>query len=203
MVKKLKKILTGAALVTSLFPSQAVYASNSQKEKAPVSIILGARKGLGESGLHGGELGIGVGRFALVGNFGLGSDINLQNTEDHVFGDVYFQGREDLKNSSYFGGALEYHQPGKGISWVVGAGGGLEKVTREIEENLVRDGTVLASNKTSTPEKKFAGYFYTGPSFKITKGLSLNPNVGYKTGREKGVFVNLRAVLSFPGKGKK
>ncbi|MBA7619908.1 hypothetical protein ES703_27250 [subsurface metagenome] len=200
---KFKKILAGTVLAASLFPAQAVYASDSpKKEKAPVSIILGGRKGFGKSGLYGGEFGVRFGRIGLVANLGSGPDLNLQKTEEKVSGfeGVYFKGSEDLKNSSYFGGALEYHQPGKGVSWVIGAGGGLEKVTREIEENLVRDGTSLASNRTSTQEEKFAGYFYTGPSFKIKK-LEINPNIGYKTGREKGVFVNLRIILPISKRG--
>ena len=196
-----KKIVGAIALCTFLFPSQA-YASRSPKnlnKKAPFSIILGARGG---HGFYGGEFGIRYKNLALVGNLGSGSDLNLQDTEENVFGDVYFQGREDLKDFSSIGASLEYHpRLGKGISWVIGAGGGLEKVTREIEENLVRDGTVLASNKTSTPEKEFAGYFYTGPKIKITKGLSLNPNIGYKTGLKKGIFANIRADLSFSRRG--
>jgi len=205
-INNFKKKVVATTLVGFLGAASPAYALpvNSgpvpEKNKSKVSLILGARKGFGKSGLYGGEFGIGVGRFALVGSLGSGPDLNLQDTEENVFGNVYFQGREDLKNSSYFGGALEYHQPGKGVSWVIGAGGGLEKVTREIEENLVRGETVLASNTTSTPEKKFAGYVYTGPKFPITKNMGLNLNVGYKTGREKGVFVNLRAIFRFPGK---
>ncbi len=210
-----KKILAGVALVAFLSPSQVAYASRSQqKEKAPLSIILGARKGFGGSGLYGGELGIKYKRFALVGNMGSRSDINLQDTEEEMFRNVYFQGREDLKDFSSFGASLEYHQPiAKGVSGVIGIGGNFESRTRKIEENLVRriDGeeTLLASNISSVPEKEFVWNVYAGPSFKITKWLELNPNIGYekafkKNGlKERGMYANLRAILSFSRRGDK
>jgi len=207
-----KKILVGAALTTFLVP-QVAYASDSpKKEKAPISIILGARKGFGGSGLYSGELGLKYGRFALVGNLGSRSDINLQNIEEKMISipeiNIYFQGREDLKDFSSFGASLEYHQPiAKGVSGVIGIGGNFENYARNIEENLVRriDGeeTLLASNTSSVPEKEFVGNIYAGPSFKITKWLELNPNIGYeksfkKNGlKERGAYVNLRAILSF------
>jgi len=211
-----KKILAGAALVAFLSPAQVAYASSrsQQKEKAPISIILGARKGLENNKPYGGEIGLKYGRFALVGNMGSQSDLNLQNTKEEMISipeiNVYFQGREDLKDFSSFGGAFEYHQPlAKGISWVTGIGGNLEKRTRNIEENLVRrigsEETLLASNINSIPEKEFVWNVYTGPSFEILKGLELNPNLGYeigskKNGLKRGMYVNLRAILSFPGK---
>jgi hypothetical protein len=212
-----KKILAGAALVAFLAPSQVAYASSrsQQKEKAPLSIILGARRGLEGSRLYGGEIGLKYNRFALVGNIPISShpNINLQHTEENVFGDVYFQGREDLKDFSSFGGAFEYHQPlAKGISWVTGIGGNLEKRTRNIEENLVRrigsEETLLASNINSIPEKEFVWNVYTGPSFEILKGLELNPNLGYeigskKNGLKRGMYVSLRAILSFSRRGNK
>ena len=211
-----KKILAGVALATFLSPSQVAYASSrsQQKEKAPLSIILGARKGFGKSGLYGGELGLKYKRFALVGNIPISSysNINLQNTEEEMFGNVYFQGREDLEDfSSSIGASLEYHQPlAKGISWVTGIGGNLESRTRKIEENLVRrtgsEESLLASNINSIPEKEFVWNIYAGPSFKITKWLSLNPNIGYKTGFKKDglreeMYISLRAILSFSRKG--
>jgi len=130
------------------------------------------------------------------------SDLNLQDTEENVFGDIYFQGREDLKDFSSFGGSVEYHpRISERMSGVIGVGGGLEKYTRNIEENLVRrtgsEESLLASNINSIPEKEFVWNVYGGLSFNITKGLSLNPNIGYKIGsREKGMFVSLRAILS-------
>ncbi|MBA7648424.1 hypothetical protein ES703_56210 [subsurface metagenome] len=210
-----KKIVAGVALAAFLSPAQVAYASRSQqKEKASVSIILGARKGFGSSGLYGGELGLKYGRFALVGNLGSRSDINLQDTEEEMFRNVYFQGREDLKDFSSVGASFEYHQPIiKGVSGVIGIGGNLENYARKIEENLVRkiDGkeTLLASNTSSVPKKEFVGNIYAGPSFKITKWLELNPNIGYekafkKNGlKERGMYVNLRAILSFSRRGNK
>ena len=208
-----KKILTGIALAGFLSPTQVALASNSpQKEKAPLSIILGARKGFGDSGLYGGELGIKYRRFALVGNMSSRSDINLQNIEEEMFRNVYFQGREDLNGFSSIGASLEYHQPvTKGISGVIGIGGNLESYTRKIEENLVRktesEESLLASNTSSVSEKEFVGNIYCGPSFKITKWLSLNPNIGYEKAfkkdglKERGVYVNLRVILSFSRRG--
>ena len=209
--------MAGAALATCLLPSQAVYASDSPKnsnKKSPLSIILGARKGLEGSKLYGGEIGLKYNRFALVGNIPISShpNINLQNTEENVFGDVYFQGREDLEDfSPSIGASLEYHLPlAKGISWVTGIGGNLEGRTRKIEENLVRrigsEETQLASNTTSTPEKEFVWNVYAGPSFEILKGLELNPNLGYKisskkNGLKRGMYVSLRAILSFSRRG--
>lgn len=198
----LKKILAGTVLAASLFPAQAVYASDSpKKEKAPVSIILGGRKGLGSNGLQGVEFGGKYKDFALVGNICSGSDINLQDTEENVFGNVYFQGREDLEKRKSFGGSLEYHpRLGKGVSLVFGAGIGLESRIRNINENLIREGTVLASNQVSKKENGVFGEIYFGPSIKATKWLEINPNIGYKTGKEKGMVANIRAILSFPGK---
>jgi opacity protein-like surface antigen len=199
-----KKILAGGVVLTTFLVPQAVYASDSsKKEKAPVSIILGARKELGGNKLYGGELGIGIGRFALVGNMGSGSDINLQDSEKNVFGDVYFQGIENLEKRKSLGLSLEYHpRISEKVSGVIGAGGGLEKRTRNIEENLVRrtdsEETLLASNINSIPEKGFGWNVYTGLIFDLTKNISLNPNIGYKIGlKEKGMFANLRLIFSF------
>ncbi len=225
MVKRLhgkgvgfKKILAGVALAAFLSPSQVAYASSrsQQKEKAPLSIILGAGKGLGNNKSSEIEFGVKHKRFALVGNIPISSysNINLQKTEEGVFGDVYFQGREDLEDfSSSIGASLEYHQPlAKGISWVTGIGGNLESRTRKIEENLVRrtgsEESLLASNINSIPEKEFVWNIYTGPSFDITKWLSLNPNIGYKTGFKKDglreeMYISLRAILSFSRRGNK
>jgi len=211
-----KKILAGGAVLTTFLVPQVAYASNSpQKEKAPLSIILGARKGFGKSGLYGGELGLKYGRFALVGNLGSRSDINLQDTEEKMISipeiDIYFQGRENLKDFSSFGGSVEYHpRISERMSGVIGVGGGLEKYTRNIEENLVRrigsEESLLASNINSIPEKEFVWNVYGGLSFNITKGLSLNPNIGYekafkKNGLKRGMYVNLRAILSFSRRG--
>ena len=233
MVKRLnskkvnfKKIVAGAALVTCLSPSQAVYASGSpKKERAKVSIILGIGKGIEKNKLSKNksseiELGIKYNRFALVGNIPISShpNINLQTTEEEMFGNVYFQGREYLGDfSSSIGASLEYHQPltkgiSKGISWVTGIGGNLEKRTRNIEENLVRrvgsEESLLASYINSIPEKEFVLNVYTGPSFEIFKGLELNPNLGYeigskKNGLKRGMYVSLRAILSFSRRGNK
>ncbi len=210
-----KKIVAGAALATCLSPSQAVYASDSsKKEKAPLSIILGARRGIEINKSFGIEFGVKYNRFALVGNIPISSypNINLQNTEEEMFGNVYFQGREDLKDfSPSIGASFEYHQPlAKGISWVTGIGGYLEGHTRKIEENLVRrtgsEESLLASNTSSVLEKKFVWNVYAGPSFEIIKGLELNPNLGYeisskKNGLKRGMYVNLRAILSFSRRG--
>ncbi len=212
-----KKILVGAALAAFLSPSQVAHASNSLKDsnkKAPVSIILGAGRGLGKNKSSEIEFGVKYNRFALVGNIPISSypNINLQNTEEGVFGNVYLQGREDLEDfSSSIGASLEYHQPlVKGISWVTGIGGNLESRTRKIEENLVRrtgsEESLLASNINSIPEKEFVWNIYAGPSFDITKWLSLNPNIGYKTGFKKDglreeMYINLRAILSFSRRG--
>lgn len=224
-----KKIVAGAALVAFLAPSQVAYASDSPKKeraRAKVSFILGGGKGIEKNKLSGKinksseiELGVKYNRFALVVNIPISShpNINLQNTEEEMFGNVYFQGREDLEDfSSSIGGSVEYHQPltkgiSKGISWVIGIGGNLEKRTRNIEENLVRrvgsEETLLASNINSFPEEKeFVWNVYTGPSFKVAKGLEINPNLGYeigskKNGLKRGMFVNLRAIYLFPGKG--
>lgn len=214
-----KKILAGAALTTFLVP-QVAYASDShQKEKAPLSIILGARKRIENNKLSKNkpseiELGVKYNRFALVGKIPISShpNINLQTTEEEMFGNVYFQGREYLGDfSSSIGASLEYHQPlAQGISWVTGIGGNLEKRTRNIEENLVRkvgsEESLLASNINSIPEKEFVWNVYAGPSFKIFKGLELNPNLGYeigskKNGLKRGMCVNLRAILSFSRRG--
>lgn len=205
-----KKILAGVALAAFLSSPQIAHASRSQqqKEKASVSIILGARKGFGGNGLYGGEVGVKYNRFALVGNMGSRRDINLQNTEEGVFGNVYFQGREDLEKFSSIGGSVEYHQPlAKGVSGVVGIGGNLENYIRKIEENLVRrvgtEESLLASNINSILEKEVVGHIYGGLSFNLTKNLSLNPNIGYekafkKNGlKERGMYVNLRAIFSF------
>jgi len=193
----------GAASPTYALPVNSEPAP--EKNKSKVSIILGARKEFRGNGLYGVELGGKYKDFALVGYMGSGPDINLQDTEENVFGDIYFQGIENLEKRKSLGLSLEYHpRISEGVSIVLGAGGGLEKRTRNIEENLIRrtgsEETLLASNINSIPEKEFVGNFYGGLSFKITKGLSLNPNIGYKTGREKGVFANIRAVLSFPRK---
>lgn len=208
-----KKILAGAALAAFLSPTQVAFASNSpQKEKAPISIILGARKGFGKGGLYGAEIGMKFGRFALVGNMSSRSDINLQDIEEEMIRNVYFQGREDLKDFSSIGASLEYHQPiAKGVSGVIGIGGNLENYTREVQENLVRKTdtgeSLLASNTSSLSEKEFVGNIYIGPSFKITKWLELNPNIGYeksfkKNGlKERGAYVNLRVILSFSRRG--
>jgi len=210
-----KKILAGIALAAFLSPSQAAYASHSnQKENAPLSVILGARKGFGSNGLYGGEFGIKYNKFALVGNISSRSDINLQNTEEEMLRNVYFRAREDLKDFSSVGASLEYHQPlAKGVSGVIGIGGNLESYTRKIEEKLVRrtdsEESLLASNTSSIPEKEFVGNIYAGPSFKITKWLSLNPNIGYEKAfkkgglKERGAYVNLRAILSFSRRGDK
>ena len=221
MVKRLtgkrinfKKIVAGAALVTCLSPSQIAHASNSpQKEKAPLSIILGARRGIEINKSSEIEFGVKYNRFALVGNIPISSypNINLQNTEENVFGNVYFQGREDLEDFSSIGASFEYHQPlAKGISWVTGIGGNLEGRTRKMGENLVRkvgtEETLLASNTNSTPEKEFVWNIYAGPSFEILKGLELNSNLGYKISSKKnelkrGMYVSLRAILSFSRRG--
>jgi len=207
-----KKILAGAALATCLAPSQVAQASNSpQKEKAPLSIILGAKRGIEKDKSSEIEIGFKYNRFALVGNIPISSypDINLKDTEENVFGDVYFKGRENLEDfSSSIGASFEYHQPlAKGISWVTGIGGKSEGRTRTIEENLVRkvgtEETLLASNINSIPEKKeFVWNVYTGPSFEILKGLELNLNLGYKSSKKnelkRGVDVSLRAILTFP-----
>ena len=200
----------GAASPTYALPINSEPAP--EKNKSKVSIILGARKGIGGSGLYGGELGVKYKRFALVGNMSSRSDINLQNIEEEMIRNVYFQGREDLKDFSSIGASLEYHQPiAKGVSGVIGIGGNFENYARNIEENLVRkigsEETLLASNTSSVPEKEFVGNIYAGPSFKITKWLELNPNIGYekafkKNGlKERGVYVNLRAILSFSKRG--
>jgi len=45
-----------------------------------------------------------------------------------------------------------------------------------------------------------------GPSFEILKGLELNLNLGYKISPKKnelkrGMYISIRAILPFPGKG--
>jgi len=214
-----KKILAWVALTTFLVPQVAYASSRSQqKEKAPISIILGAGKGLGSNKSYGGELGLKYKRFALVGNMGSRSDINLQNIEEKMISipeiNIYFQGREDLEDFSSIGASLEYHQPlAKGISWVTGIGGKRRSYTRKVEENLVRrmdrEESLLASNINSIPEKEFVWNVYAGPSFELTNWLEVSPILGYekaftKNGLKKGeMYASLRAILSFPGKGKK
>jgi hypothetical protein len=230
MVKRLtgkkinfKKILAGATLITLL--PQVVYASNSpQKEKSKVSIILGIGKGIEKNKLSKNksseiELGIKYNRFALVGNIPISShpNINLRDIEENIMENVYFKGREDLEDfSRSIGVSLEFHLPlaegiSKGISWVTGIGGHRESYTRKMEENLVRriggEESLLASNITSFPEEKeFVLNVYTGPSFKVAKGLELNVNLGYeigskKNGLKRGMYVSLRAILSFSRRG--
>ena len=215
MVKRLnfKKILAGLALIVFLSPSQVAYASRSQqKEKAGLSFILGARKGLGSNKSYGVKLGLKHGRFALVGDIPISShpNINLQKTEEEM-GNVYFQGREDLEDfSSSIGASIEYHLPlAKGISWVTGIGGKRRSYTRKIEENLVRrignKESLLASNINPVSEKEFVLDIYAGPSFELTNWLELSPVLGYETsfkknGLERGMSVSLRAFFSFPRK---
>lgn len=202
--KKKAAAITLAGFLGAASPAYALPVNSEpapEKNKSKVSIILGARKGLGSNGLQGVELGGKYKDFALVGNICSGSDINLQDTEENVFGNVYFQGREDLEKRKSFGGSLEYHpRLGKGVSLVFGAGIGLESRIRNINENLIREGTVLASNQVSKKENGVFGEIYFGPSIKATKWLEINPNIGYKTGKEKGMVANIRAILSFSGK---
>ncbi len=212
MVKRvnLKKILAGVALAAFLSPSQVVHASRSQqKEKAPLSIILGAGKGLGNNKSSEIELGVKHKRFALVGKIPISSysNINLQKTEEEMFGNVYFQGREDLEDfSSSIGASVEYHLPlTRGISWVTGIGGKRRSYTRKVEENLVRrigtEESLLASNTSSVSEKEFVWDIYAGPSFELTNWLEVSPVLGYETsfkknGLERGMSVSLRAIFS-------
>jgi hypothetical protein len=191
------------------------YASNSQqKEKAPLSIILGAGKGLGNNKSSEIEFGVKHKSFALVGKIPISSysNINLQKTEEEMFGNVYFQGREDLEDfSSSFGASLEHHLSlARGISWVTGIGGKRRSYTRKVEENLVRrigtEESLLASNTSSVSEKEFVWNVYAGLSLEILKGLELSPVLGYETsskknGLERGMSVSLRGIFSF-GKGK-
>lgn len=147
MVKRLngkgvnfKKTSAGLALTAFLLSPQVAYASNSPKnsdEKAPLSIILGARRGIGGNGSSGVEFGIKHKGFAGVGYIGSRSDRKLQDTEEEMIRGIYSQSREDLENFSSFGASLEYHQPfAKWVSGVIGIGGNLESYTRKIEENL-------------------------------------------------------------------
>jgi hypothetical protein len=207
----LKKILAGVALTACLLPSQMAYASNSQqKEKAPLSIILGAGKGLGNNKSSEIEFGVKHKRFALVGKIPISSysNTNLQKTEEEMFGNVYFKGREDLEDfSSSIGASLEYYLPlAKGTSWVTGIGGKRRSYTRKIEENLVRrignKESLLASNINSIPEKEFVWDIYAGPSFELTNWLEVSPVLGYETsfkenGLERGMYVSLRGIFSF------
>jgi hypothetical protein len=216
-----KKILAGTiALTAFLFSPKIAYAShsdqkeNSQKEKAPISIVLGVRRGVGSSGLYSREFGIKYNRFALVGNAGSRPDINLQNIEEEMLRNVYFQAGENLENFSSVGASLEYYQrfgKRKGVSGVIGVGGNLEKRTRNIEEKLIRrtetEESLLASNTSSVPEKEFVWNIYAGPSFKLAKRLELNPVLGYekafKNGlKGRGAYVSIRAILSFSGGNK-
>ena len=211
MAKRLnfKKILAGVALAAFLSPSQVAHASNSQqKEKASLSIILGAGKGLGNNKSSEIEFGVKHKRFALVGKIPISSysNINLQKTEEEMFGNVYFQGREDLEDfSSSIGASLEYHLPlARGVSWVTGIGGKRRSYTRKVEENLVRrigtEESLLASNTSSVSEKEFIWDIYAGPSFELTNWLELSPVLGYETsfkenGLERGMYVSLRAIF--------
>jgi len=205
-----KVILPVTIFSTFLSPQIANTANLNQKEKTPVSLILGARAGTNKNKTYGGELGLKYGRFALTGYFGSRQNMNLQSTEEELFEGIYFQGNEDLKDFSSAGISLEYHHPfSKKISGVIGIGGGLEKYTREIEENLIRreqgKESPLASNINSISEKESFGNVYIGSSFKITDWLKLNPIVGYEKNFGKGDlngggYIGLRMIFPFSRK---
>jgi opacity protein-like surface antigen len=172
-----KAIATGAALVTLVSP--VAYAANSsQKEKAPISLILEAGKGAESY-----SAGLG----AKIGKIGLGirgkkySNKSLYDTEENVFGDVYFKGKKDLEKISYIGAFAEFYPSlSEKVSMVLGAGGGLKKGTVNIEEKLLRDGKELASNQISTLKKGFGWDVYAGLIFDITKNISAGPFAGYE-----------------------
>jgi len=161
-----------------------------EKNKSKVSMTLEANKG---SGSYGAGLGV---RF---GNIGLGvkgkkySDRNLYETEENVFGDVYFKGKKDLEKISYIGAFAEFYpRISEKVSMVLGAGGGLKKGTINIEEKLLRGEKELASHETSTSKKGFGWDIYAGLIFDIKK-LGIGPIFGYEkssgeNGLNKGSF---------------
>jgi len=204
----LKKIVAGAALTACLLPTQAVYASGSpQKEKAPISVILGGRKGP-ES--YGAGLGMRFGKIGLGVEGNLYSDIKLQDTKENIpgFEGIYFQGKENLEKTSYIGAFAEFYpRISEKLSLVIGVGGGLKKGTRNIEENLLRRETVLASNTTSTLEEDVVGNIRGGFILDITKKIGVGPFIGYeksfkKNGLNKGgIFFGVNVFFRFPGQG--
>lgn len=202
-----KKILAGGAALTTFLVPQVAYASDSpKKEKAPISIILGIRKGP-ES--YGAGLGMRFGKIGLGVEGNLYSDIKLQDIKENIpgFEGIYFQGKENLEKTSYIGAFAEFYpRISEKLSLVIGAGGGLKKGTRNIEENLLRGETVLASNTNSTLEKDVVGNIRGGLIFDITKNIGVSPFIGYeksfkKNGLNKGgIFFGVNAFFSFPRK---
>ncbi len=189
-----KKILAiGLVLSTLLLPKFMHGSQKSrspQKEKAPISLILGARKGFGNNESYGGGLGIKVGKigFGLEGDWY--SDKISQDIKENVVGDIYLEGKEKLEKISYIGAFAEFY-PGlsEKLSLVLGIGGGFKKGVRNIEEKLLRNEVELALNKTSTSLKKESALkFYAGLIFDFTKNISAGPFVGYEKSPKENVL---------------
>ena len=181
------------------------------KESHPVSFIIGGR--FGPESLYGFETGLKYNRLALVADVNKRADKNILNVNEELINDVYFKGREDIKDFLSIGASLEYHQPiTKWLSGVIGAGANKETYTRVGEATLVKrnngEESIINSNTQSFSESELSGKVYGGPSFKLTEGLRLNVNLGYEFGfKEKGLegrgaYFNLRAIISGNNKNK-
>lgn len=160
-------------------------------KKSRTRIIVGGHAG--QSGLKGIDLGLQVGRVAVVGSYSVGGNDNVERitgspSSTGMTGNV----RTDKTNYKGIGGALEYHPSdffvGAGLeSWKYATIRGV-KITRS-------DGTSKRKTEPEESNSEIAAKGYVGYGKNISKNIKLEGIAGYDS--YKKAFVGARLNRKF------